>query len=99
MASGAASAAELSPQITEIETYPDMKHMDKAIFLAGNVVKGFGRGSRELGIPTANLEPEALGTTVDAVPAGVYFGWASVGASTEVYKMVMSLGWYVECWE
>ena len=28
--------------------------------LKGPVVKGFGRGSRELGIPTANLEAVAL---------------------------------------
>ena len=28
--------------------------------IRGTVVKGFGRGSRELGIPTANLDSEAL---------------------------------------
>ncbi len=28
--------------------------------IRGTVVKGFGRGSRELGIPTANLDRESL---------------------------------------
>jgi FAD synthase len=63
--------------------------------LRGTVVKGFGRGSKELGVPTANLDPEALGSSLDGVQPGVYFGWASVGASGEVYKMVMSIGWCV----
>ncbi|KZC05186.1 PREDICTED: riboflavin kinase [Dufourea novaeangliae] len=60
-------------------------------FLSGSVVKGFGRGSKALGIPTANLEDKI----VDALPSdfkiGVYYGWASVDA--KVYKMVASVGW------
>lgn len=46
--------------------------------LAGAVVKGFGRGSRELGVPTANLDAAALGPALVAAPAGVYAGWARV---------------------
>jgi FAD synthase len=59
------------------------------------VVHGFGRGSKQLGIPTANLDADALGPVVDALPAGIYFGWASVGADPAVHKMVMSVGWCV----
>lgn len=65
------------------------------ILLSGPVVHGFGRGSKQLGIPTANLPVEALGEQLRDVPAGVYCGWASVGASDRVYKMVMSIGWCV----
>ncbi len=61
--------------------------------MKGAVVKGFGRGSKELGIPTANLDADALGSSLDGVEPGVYFGWASVGLGKEVYKMVMSIGW------
>ncbi|XP_042189638.1 riboflavin kinase isoform X2 [Callorhinchus milii] len=61
-------------------------------FCRGDVVRGFGRGSKELGIPTANF-PD---TVVDNLPAdittGIYYGWASV-ANGDVHKMVMSIGW------
>ncbi|KAJ8402032.1 hypothetical protein AAFF_G00372670 [Aldrovandia affinis] len=61
-------------------------------FCRGKVVRGFGRGSKELGIPTANF-PESV---VEHLPAdfstGIYFGWASVGGG-DVHKMVMSIGW------
>ncbi|XP_068166510.1 riboflavin kinase [Antennarius striatus] len=61
-------------------------------FCRGEVIRGFGRGSKELGIPTANL-PDSV---VDHLPAdistGIYYGWACVGDG-DVYKMVMSIGW------
>lgn len=61
-------------------------------FAQGKVVKGFGRGSKELGIPTANF-PDSV---VDKLPAdfdnGIYYGWASVQGGT-VHRMVMSVGW------
>ncbi|GAB4824069.1 hypothetical protein N2152v2_011115 [Parachlorella kessleri] len=61
--------------------------------IKGTVVKGFGRGSKQLGIPTANLEPASLqGALADAV-TGIYAGWASVGSSPAVYKMAMSIGY------
>ncbi|KAI9793288.1 MAG: riboflavin kinase [Piccolia ochrophora] len=77
--------------------------------VSGKVITGFGRGSKELGIPTANIPVSGLsvgGST--EVESGVYFGWAglkkeegqrgeAVGAAGEgkekVYKMVMSIGW------
>ena len=37
--------------------------------LKGTVVKGFGRGSKELGIPTANLDSASL--QVDPGPLGL----------------------------
>ena len=59
-------------------------------FLKGQVVKGFGRGSRELGVPTANY-PEEVVAELPPLKEGVYFGWARV-AGDEVRGMVMSLG-------
>jgi riboflavin kinase len=70
-----------------------MRLLDAPLHLRGTVIKGFGRGSRELGIPTANLDAESLGAALEGVPAGIYFGWASVGASPVAHKMVMSIGW------
>lgn len=66
--------------------------------MIGPVVRGFGRGSKQLGIPTANLDAEAQGGIVSDLAAGIYFGWASVGTSPEVYKMVTSIGWCVAQW-
>ncbi|KAK9866907.1 hypothetical protein WJX84_006651 [Apatococcus fuscideae] len=61
--------------------------------LVGTVVKGFGRGSKELGIPTANLDNSALQAVLAETVTGIYCGWASIGSSSETYKMVMSIGW------
>ena len=61
------------------------------VVMRGPVVKGFGRGSRVLGIPTANLDVTPLKWEVDSLAPGIYLGWASVrGAS---HAMVMSIGW------
>ncbi|KAH1066021.1 hypothetical protein J1N35_031008 [Gossypium stocksii] len=61
-------------------------------YISGPVIKGFGRGSKVLGIPTANLSPKGHSSLLSEHPSGVYFGWA--GLSTRgVYKMVMSIGW------
>ncbi|KAJ8759176.1 hypothetical protein K2173_004183 [Erythroxylum novogranatense] len=60
--------------------------------IGGPVIKGYGRGSKVLGIPTANLSTEGYSALLSEHPSGVYFGWA--GLSTRgVYKMVMSIGW------
>ena len=58
--------------------------------LSGEVIKGFGRGSKELGIPTANIPITglAVGGQKD-LPSGIYFGWAGLdfpesdGAATQ----------------
>lgn len=60
-------------------------------YAAGEVIKGFGRGSRELGIPTANYPFEIVQQLPEAYNQGVYYGWAQVNDGP-VYKMVMSIG-------
>mmetsp|Transcript_38189 Transcript_38189/g.61830 ORF Transcript_38189/g.61830 Transcript_38189/m.61830 type:complete len:160 (-) Transcript_38189:712-1191(-) len=66
--------------------------LSKILRMKGNVVSGFQRGSKLLGIPTANLSFETFRDLLDDVPAGVYFGWASVN-SAGPYKTVLSIGW------
>ncbi|SCU86995.1 LAME_0D08372g1_1 [Lachancea meyersii CBS 8951] len=41
-----------------------------------DVVAGFGRGSAQLGIPTANVPAEQLPEDFDSLALGVYFGFA-----------------------
>jgi len=48
------------------------------IYLSGAVQKGFGRGGKDLGCPTANLPDDSLPQMVDVTPPGVYFGYAQV---------------------
>jgi len=77
--------------------------------MEGKVIRGFGRGSKELGIPTANLPVDSLTPWIADIKSGVYFGWASLRlppshpnqptASSEarsgfsIYPMVMSIGY------
>ncbi|KAF8992562.1 riboflavin kinase [Cyathus striatus] len=47
--------------------------------MEGKVIRGFGRGSKELGIPTANLPvDDNLTPWIADVKSGVYFGWVSL---------------------
>ncbi|GAM88418.1 hypothetical protein ANO11243_064510 [Dothideomycetidae sp. 11243] len=55
------------------------------IHLDGEVIKGFGRGSKErvkLGIPTANIPISGLSVGGKDVESGVYFGYASLSRYT-----------------
>lgn len=61
-------------------------------FTVGKVVKGFGRGSKDLGIPTANFPDEVVNSLPEEIHTGVYYGWAKVD-NGPVYKMVTSIGW------
>ncbi|KAB5542988.1 hypothetical protein GE09DRAFT_1134160 [Coniochaeta sp. 2T2.1] len=76
------------------------------LLMSGPVQSGFGRGSSDLGIPTANLPVDIPPQSVwlPTATSGVYFGYASLlipdegrawGEGTEkwrVYPMVMSIG-------
>jgi riboflavin kinase len=47
--------------------------------MEGKVIHGFGRGSKELRIPTANLPVDNnLTPWIADIKSGVYFGWASL---------------------
>lgn len=61
-------------------------------YIGGPVIKGFGRGSKVLGIPTANLSAENFSDVLSEHTSGVYFGWAGL-PKRGIFKMVMSIGW------
>lgn len=61
-------------------------------FARGVVTKGFGRGSKELGIPTANFPESVVDKLPSDISAGVYYGWGQVDRGI-MCKMVMSIGW------
>ena len=65
--------------------------------LEGTVIRGFGRGSKELGVPTANVEMTEVNKakTTGLVP-GVYSAKALLskeGEQPREYPCAMSIGW------
>ncbi|KOB76576.1 hypothetical protein OBRU01_06012 [Operophtera brumata] len=56
------------------------------LFIQGEVVKGFGRGSKDLGCPTANYSLEVVQSLPKNLEPGVYYGWAQVD-NGPVHKM------------
>merc|ERR1712107_180317 len=61
-------------------------------YAQGPIVKVFGRGSIELGFPTANFADEVIEALPEALIGGIYWGLAQVDDG-QVYDMVMSIGW------
>ena len=61
------------------------------IYLREKVIKGFQRGGKLLGYPTANLSMDTLEPLLISLENGVYFGWCSLHGVA--YKTVMSVGY------
>ncbi|EFP02082.1 hypothetical protein GCK72_014987 [Caenorhabditis remanei] len=57
----------------------------------GEVVRGFGRGGKELGCPTANMDDTVIENLPEGLKVGVYYGKATFKGNT--YSMAMSVGW------
>eukprot|EP00750_Incisomonas_marina_P032669 INCI9280.1.p1 GENE.INCI9280.1~~INCI9280.1.p1 ORF type:complete len:171 (+),score=30.54 INCI9280.1:91-603(+) len=66
---------------------------------SSKVAKGFGRGDRLLGFPTANLEEShELISATSELEAGVYCGWATlqntdVASPDEIFKTAINIGY------
>ncbi|KAK1786972.1 hypothetical protein P4O66_017350, partial [Electrophorus voltai] len=80
------------PRLIIVDSSSPLDMRSLPYFCRGQVIRGFGRGSKELGIPTANFQD----SVVDSLPAdlstGIYYGWGRVG-NGDIHKMVMSIGW------
>ncbi|KAF4574748.1 riboflavin kinase [Pleurotus pulmonarius] len=94
------SYRESRPQIVG----PESPQLPFPIKLAGLVQRGFGRGGKDLGCPTANLPDESISPLSSVARTGVYYGYAQVippagedrsllEDEVKVLPMVMSLGW------
>jgi len=68
---------DTKPKNNEYPIWTNVGKLDEPIELTSNIVHGFGRGGKKLGIPTANLDmtPEIEGKLENLV-SGVYYGWA-----------------------
>lgn len=54
---------------------PDVLPAQYPISQESSVMSGFGRGSSELGIPTANVD---VSPEINALEPGIYFGWSRI---------------------
>ena len=61
--------------------------------LEGEVTKGFGRGSKELGIPTANFSEKVVESLPNDLQTGIYFGFTKLENEDLIRKAVISIGW------
>jgi hypothetical protein len=53
-------------------------YLEKVILLQGKVSKGYGRGSKKLGVPTANLDHFHQQLETSCFNRGVYLGWGQI---------------------
>ncbi|CAG5131907.1 unnamed protein product [Candidula unifasciata] len=70
-----------------------MSSLHLPYFAEGTVVSGFGRGSKELGIPTANFPDDVIQKLPADFECGVYYGWAKINNDENIYQMVLCVGW------
>lgn len=64
---------------------PDIPTDPYPIDGTSSIISGFGRGSSELGIPTANIP---INESLNNLPTGIYFGWCKIvpDRSAEISK-------------
>ncbi|PHH81448.1 hypothetical protein CDD82_728 [Ophiocordyceps australis] len=99
------SPSPARPQIVGPDSGPEAPF---PLRMQGCVISGFGRGSKELGIPTANLPVDVSSTPwIQDIASGVYFGWAALALpmahpdrppepahdALSLFPMVMSIGY------
>ena len=77
--------------------YKHSRVFDKGLLLEATVVHGFKRGSKELGVPTANLSMDELGPKGEEMATGIYYGLSKLCGpkyvDTPLYPTVLSVGW------
>lgn len=61
----------------------------------GMVDKGYGRGGKKLGVPTANLPARLFQNALTQVGTGVYFGWATLEHlnDNKIFQAVVNVGY------
>ena len=69
------------------------KMLSKVLLLQGQVTAGYGRGSKKLGVPTANLPHFDNLLQTNKYDRGVYFGWGCIEDDpNKIYGCVANIG-------
>ena len=71
---------------------PDCEYLKSVILLQGEVTAGYGRGSKKLGVPTANLPHFDDDLRRAQLARGVYFGWGRISGSDSILSCVANIG-------
>lgn len=66
--------------------------LPKNLLLSGPVATGYGRGSKKLGVPTANLPYFDESIEKYGYKRGVYFGWGKVEGDDRICPLVANIG-------
>lgn len=83
--------ASTSPS-SDWSSISNFRLLDSSLLLVGNVAPGYGRGSKKLGIPTANLPYFDKKLTEFECPNGVYFGWGKVADDSNLCTVIANIG-------
>lgn len=72
-------------------------NLSPVTFLEGVVERGFGRGSKSLGFPTANLNSNSSASVKEFLNSpscqdGIYVGWASIEGFEGIFNAAISVG-------
>ncbi len=89
--SPASDSAAAVPYLAVLRKSAVLPLADGFAALAGPVCAGYGRGSRKLGVPTANLPCSLFQSQLAELRTGVYVGWAA--ARGGVHKCVVNVGY------
>ena len=80
------------PALDEFPCWKGHHLLPAPVRLSGSVIHGFGKGSTELGFPTANIEPQQSRVMAQLIP-GVYCGLVYLEDHPQPYKAAVSIGW------
>lgn len=95
-----ADTADASSSSSSASSDPRYRLLDERWCFRGPVDRGYGRGGKKLGFPTANLPSSLFQNALSNVPNGVYFGWAVLedrtnnnnGGGRGPHKAVVNVG-------
>lgn len=79
----------LSNDVQQVEI--KINQLSKLLLLQGTVMNGYGRGSKKLGVPTANLPQFDQEFKRANYTTGVYFGWGRV-LSGSIHGAIVNVG-------
>lgn len=70
----------------------EYKKIDNLILAQGVVETGYGRGSKKLGFPTANLPHFDKEISKSDIMDGVYIGWARIQSESTLFPCIANIG-------
>merc|ERR1719486_184847 len=83
---------QISRPQTRLHAGGDWQPCDRRFAVRGPVAKGYGRGGKELGFATANLDSDIIGDVLGDLEKGVYAAFYQTVANGEPKRAVVNVG-------